>query len=96
MKRERSVLGRSRWKSAWSVTHLVLRERGETWIDEHQVYVILEGGTHSIETARLRQPFHRDWPAVSSLVHEAGFAELRCEEVVLRDQVIIVNLAKAP
>jgi len=94
--RERFSLVRSRSTSTRSVAHLLVRERGDTWIDEHQVYVILENGSLRSETARLRQPFHRDWPDVSRLVREAGFVDLRCEEVKLGDQVVVVNLAQAP
>ena len=65
---------------------------GDTWID--QVYVILEEGTLRTETARLRQPFHREWPAVSTLIREAEFIELRCEEVRLQDRARTVNLAQ--
>jgi hypothetical protein len=96
MGHERIVLGRSRSSSSRSVVQLVVRERGETWIDEHQVYVILENGVPRVETARLRQPFHRDWPAVSSLIRAAGFAELRCEEVRVEGKVVVVNVARAP
>jgi hypothetical protein len=78
------------------VAHLVVRARGDTWIDEHQVYVILEDGKTRIETARLHQPFQRDWPAVSSLVREAGFAKLRCEEITVQERMVIVNVAEAP
>jgi len=94
--RERFSLVRSRSTPARSVAHLVARERGDTWIDEHHVYVILEDGSLHCETARLRQPFHRDWPDVSRLVREAGFVDLRCEELKLGNQVVVVNLAQAP
>ncbi len=86
-----AALGHCRSTSTRSVAHLVARERGDTWIDRHQVYLILEDGTPRIETARLRQPFHRDWPAVSSLAREAGFVELRCEEVRVQDRAVIVK-----
>ena len=73
-----------------------MRDQGETWIDEHQVHVILYNGVPRLETARLREPFHRDWPPVSRPIRAAGFAELACEEVRVKGQVVVVNVARAP
>ena len=49
-----------------------------------------------METARLRQPFHRDWPTVSRFIRDAGFVELYCEEVRVEDQAVVVNVARTP
>ena len=84
---------------AWSKLYaqLAVRDRGQTWIDEHQVHVILYNGVPRLETARLREPFHRDVGSRSQgLSAPPGFAELDCEEVRVEGQVVVVNVARAP
>lgn len=57
-------------------TSVLVRERGDTFVDEHHVYLIEQKGESRIETASIRQPVTWHWDVLDEMFREAGFASL--------------------
>ena len=58
-------------------TAIAVRELGDTYLDEHHLYLIEEGGAQRLEVATLRQPATWHWPLLVELFESAGFTDLK-------------------
>jgi SAM-dependent methyltransferase len=65
-------------------TSLLVREKGDSFIDEHHLFLIEECGMRRLESATIRQPILWDWPILVDLVRHAGFAHLETRHFTLR------------
>ncbi|HUW56329.1 MAG TPA: class I SAM-dependent methyltransferase [Planctomycetota bacterium] len=57
-------------------TSIAVRELGDTFFDEHHLYLIEEAGKQRLETATIRQPVLWHWPLLVELFESAGFSKL--------------------
>jgi len=57
-------------------TSVLVREKGEMYVDEHHIFLIAEGGVQRLETATIRQPVYWHWPLLLEMVRQAGFSRL--------------------
>ena len=57
-------------------TSLLVREKGDTYIDEHHVFVVEESGARRLETATIRQPLCWHWPLLVEMLRGAGFSRV--------------------
>lgn len=90
---ERFKLLESRFEPGLSVSHIVMRELGSDFIDEHHLYLITEHGTPRLEFTTTRQPYTWDWPKLVKLFKEAGFSKIDCVEVEIEGRNVILNFA---
>ena len=93
---QRFKLVESRSEPRLSVSHIVTRELGTDFIDEHHLYLITEQGTPRLEFATIRKPFTWDWPKLVELFKEAGFTTIDCVEVEIDGHDISLNFARVP
>lgn len=76
----------ARHELAWShadgdaeVTHVVVREHGATFIDEHHLYVRRTPHEKSLESLMMRRIYDWDWAAMNRALERAGFGDVRSD-----------------
>jgi SAM-dependent methyltransferase len=57
-------------------TDVLVREKGDGFVDEHNVYLIEDGSSPRLETATIRQPVCWHWPLLDEMFGKAGFSKL--------------------
>lgn len=80
---EETWLKQPRFSIAWSHEHggvrctcIIVREKGDMFIDEHHIFLIEENGKQRIETATVRQAVYWSWATLKELFAQAGFSRL--------------------
>lgn len=53
--------------------------RGEDFIDEHHTFEVHEGGARRREALTVRRVYRWDWHAMTRVLREVGFDEVRCD-----------------
>jgi SAM-dependent methyltransferase len=91
---ERFKLVESRFESGLSVSHIVTRELGSDFIDEHHLYLITERCAPRLEFTTIRKPYTWDWPTLVESFKEAGFTKIDCVVVEIEGQNVILNFAR--
>lgn len=60
-------------------TSILIREKGDMFVDEHHIFLIQENDTQRIESATIRQPVYWSWSLLKEMFLKAGFSKLETQ-----------------